>query len=572
MIKVFIKPYNITVKGREGELLSEIIKRAIPEFPLPCGGRGFCGKCKVKILHGRLSPLTGNELLHGCNNSLRLACQARVLSDLVIEIPKIGEFKAITSGIEPKLTSFTPLITTKIIKIGRPTLDNPIPYDRNIIFKANASSIKYKAIRKIPFLVKSECSLKVLLRNDVIVDIIRNNEKVLGLAVDVGTTKIAAYLIDLESGVNLAEDYVLNPQGKYGDDVISRITHAMRDTRTLEDMHRLTINAIEELARRLCVKVKLPVSNIHAMCIVGNTVMINILANIDPAIIGRSPFTPYFSSTIEGYGSELGFSLLGDVWFFIPPAITGFVGADAIADIITVEALGIEKPSLLLDIGTNTEVALFTERELIVTSAPAGPALEGGNISCGIKSLEGAIYKVELDRESKKVKRYWVYGKTPLGLSGSGVLSLVAELLRCNVLSKNGKLKGTVFEIIPNKIVITQKDIREVQKAKAAISSAWRMLMKLGKVSIKELKNVYICGSFGSSIEPRDALDLGLIPSVSINRVITLGNAAGMGAKIMLKSEEYRKRAEEIVKEAKFVELASHPEFMKIWLSSLNFC
>ena len=574
IVKVHIVPHNVIAHCSRGEILAEVIKRVIPEFPTPCGGRGFCGKCIVKVIKGKLSEPTGNELLHELPKGTRLACQARVLSDLIIEVPAIGEFKALTSGLEPRISEIDPLLKITTIKVSEPTLEYPIPYDRMVVKLSKSKGLKLRALKKMSEgNLKNGEELKILLRNDAIVNIADPRGKVLGLAVDIGTTKIAAYLIDLESGDNLAEGYMLNPQSKYGDDVISRITHVMRYPNTLHEMHEVTINVIEKLGEKLCQKLGVRMSDIYAMCLVGNTVMISILLEVDPSPIGKAPFAPYCSVPLEGYGSELGFKSLGDAWFYIPPSITGFVGADAIADILTAEALGVTPPSMLLDIGTNTEIALLMRDRIAITSAPAGPALEGANISCGIKSLEGAIYRVKVNEEGKVIE-YKVYGDNPIGLSGSGVISLVAELLRHGLLNRDGKLSadlGGSFEVIPNKIVMTQRDIREVQKAKAAISSGWRILLEVTGVTAEELRNVFICGSFGSNIEPKDALTLGLIPKVPLSRVIILGNSAGTGARLMLKSEKAREIAERIVERAIFVEQALHPKFMNIWLNSLTF-
>jgi len=554
-------------------VLADVIKRAIPEFPTPCGGRGFCGKCLVKVVKGRLSEPTGNEILHRLPKGTRLACQAKVYSDLVVEILAVGKLKTLTSGVEPEIDEISPLLKVTTIRVNEPTLESPVPYDRTILRLSKSKEMKLRVLRRISAeSFRDEKELKVLLRSGVVVNVASSKGRTLGLAVDVGTTKIAAYLIDLESGENLDEGYVLNPQSKYGDDVISRITHVMRDPTRLHEMHEMTINAIEGLVEKLCKRSGLRTSDVYAMCFVGNTVMTSILLDIDPSPIGRAPFTPYCSESFEGYGDELGFKSLGDAWFYIPPSITGFVGADAVADILTAEMIGVTPPSLLLDIGTNTEIALLMGDKITVTSAPAGPALEGANISCGIKSLEGSIYRVKVS-EHGEVIEYKVYGKTPVGLSGSGIVSVVAELLRHRLLNEDGKLTERLrgsFEIIPKRITITQRDIREVQKAKAAISSGWRILLEVTGVSTEELKNVFICGSFGSNIEPRDALTLGLIPKVPLSRIIILGNSAGTGARLLLKSERARRMSERIVERAIFVEQALHPKFMKVWLDSLT--
>ncbi len=565
---VKIVPQNISVKCDVGETLASAIKKVVPGFPTPCGGRGFCGKCVVRVIDGRLTEETGNEKLHGLPPGYRLACQARILGDVTVEIRKIGRLRALASGIEPKIEEINPLVRPLDVTLKRPTIAEPIPYDRQIMEQCGASVAGLHVYRRLEKGVPDR--LVAFTRGRTVVKVAEYCEKV-GLAVDVGTTKIAAYLVNLENGRTMAEDFSLNPQSKYGDDVISRITHAARSRKALEDMQSSTISVIEALAEKLCSAMCLKTENIAALCVVGNTVMTNILLGLDPTPIGRAPFTPHCSTPVECYASEVGFRAFPDAWLYIPPGVTGFVGADAVSDILVAETLGYETPALLLDIGTNTEVALFLEGETYVASAPAGPALEGGNISCGTKSLEGAIYKVKL---SDGRFRYWSYGEPPSGLCGSGVLSVTAELLRAGVVDSSGRLKvgveGDRSVKIAENVFFTQKDVREVQKAKAAISSAWRTLMTIASVNPDELNRVFICGSFGSNIDPEDALDLGLIPPVERSKIALLGNSAGAGARLILKSEQCRRKAEEIASTVKFFELASHPSFRKIWIKSLQ--
>ncbi|HDJ89908.1 MAG TPA: DUF4445 domain-containing protein, partial [Thermoprotei archaeon] len=421
MPKVFIKPYNKVVECNVGDLLSHVIKKAIPNFPTPCGNRGFCGKCLVKVLDGKLSEVTGNEKLHGLKNDERLACQAKVLSDLVIQIPVFEEYRALISGYEPKIDIIQPILKKSLIEIKYSTYHKPIPIDKILLKNVNAKNFTRKCVEKLVY-AKNSSKITVCRRGETITHILNGFENIYGFAVDIGTSKIATYLIDLDDGKTISETYISNPQTKYGDDVISRITAVMENPSTLNEMKRLTISSIEKMVKNMAEKEKIDIKNILAGVIVGNTVMISIFLGLNPEPIGRSPYVPYLSTIIEDYGDRFGFKLLENAWIYVPPAITGFVGADAVADIVTTLMIdSISRNILIIDIGTNSEIALIKNGEIYVASAPAGPAIEGEQISCGIKSFNGAIYRVRI--RNGRIN-YLTYGKKPLGLCGSGIISL----------------------------------------------------------------------------------------------------------------------------------------------------
>ncbi len=577
MPKVIIKPYNRIIKCKTGDLLSHVIKKAIPNFPTPCGNRGFCGKCLVRVLEGKLSEVTGNERLHNLKTGERLSCQAKVLSDLVIEIPIFEQYKALISGYEPKVDVITPILEKKFVEVKYSTYHKPIPVDKILLKSIDAESLTGKCIGNLVY-AKNFSRITICKRGKNVTHILNGYKKIYGFAVDIGTSKIATYLVDLDSGETISETYIPNPQTKYGDDVISRITAVINNVNTLYEMRRMTLSSIEKMITEMAEKNGIEIKNILAGVVVGNTVMISIFLGLNPEPIGRSPYIPYLSTKIEDYGDRFGFNLLRDAWIYIPPAITGFIGADAIADIVTTLMIeDINKNILIIDIGTNSEVALIRNGEIFVASAPAGPAIEGEQISCGVKSFNGAIYRVRIEKDGVN---FLLYGETPLGLCGSGIISLVSEMLRKNIVSKNGRFYGdkSFFEIVSKDksstgrpITVTQRDLREIQKAKAAISSTWSLLLMKNNLSINDIDRCYICGSFGSSLDLDDAINIGLIPKISLEKIFVLGNAAGIGAKLMLISEKARKISEEIVSKAKFIELASDKNFMNTWIRNLNF-
>ncbi|RLE80979.1 MAG: hypothetical protein DRJ51_04770 [Thermoprotei archaeon] len=569
-VKVRILPYNIEAEAEEGENLADIIARSVSGFVLPCGGRGFCGLCKVKVIDGRLTNLTGNEKLHGIEPPFRLACQARVLSDVVVELEGVGRLRALASGIEPRIEYKYPLSSSKLISIdGRPHQ----PLDKWIIRKVDTKGVTFNALKKLSLLWEKGTFYSVIFE-DKIVDF-SEKPRELGLAIDVGTTKIAAYLVDLANGRTLWESYILNPQSVYGDDVITRITKVLENKENLSKMHRMTIRAIEGLCRDGCKAVGRSVEEVSCVVAVGNTVMMSIFLEVDPTPLGKYPFEPLISDSCEGYGSEFDFKALGDSWVYVPPSVSGYIGSDALGDILTARILskGMRR-TLIIDIGTNTEVALITDSDdILATSAPAGPALEGGYISSGVRAMEGAIYRVRITDYGKVLYSY--YGDRPIGLSGSGLISLIAEMLRKGVINKYGRFMGehrkeNKFYVDPKRnIVVTQNDIREFQKAKAAISSAWKTLLKVAGLTPNDLTAVYVCGSFGSSLDVSDALEVGLLPPIHTNKVYVIGNAAGTGAKLILKSRKLKEEVERMAREIKVIRPAEGKEYMKFWVKNL---
>ncbi len=559
---------NIVGKGfvevPVGTRLLDAIKKIVPEFPAPCNGKGLCGLCKVRVLSGELTPPTGNELVMQLPKNMRLACQARVLSDVTIELLPSGRVKVVVGGLEPRVKVLGSIVEAEPIEV--PSYRRVGRSMQEYIERAlGLYGTLLKGARAIS--VAGEGRYKAVVHCRKLLDLVPERAKVLAAAVDVGSTKIAAYIFDVESGSTLAEGYVLNPQLKYGDDVVSRISALIEGKATLKSMCSETVEAVEELLLKLLSEVGAEPRYLETLCIVGNSVSLMIALGIDPRSLGTYPYKPPFTGPLTAWSSELGFKEL-EAAVYVPPAITSFVGSDTTACLTVLKALEAPQNSLLLDIGTNTEVALVKSfEEIYVTSAPAGPAFEGG-VSCGTKSFENAIDRVSIIN-SKVVIHPQV--KKPAGLSGAGVLSLVAELLRKGLLEPSGRLRGgkfTVYEGDGIRLEFTQKDVREVQKAKAAIASAWKILAM--EAGVKKFSMVYLAGSFGSSLDPRDAIDVGLIPRMSPSRVVALGNAAGVGAKLIALNSELRSFAESIPSKARFVELATHKNFTRIWLESLR--
>jgi len=583
MVKVIIKPQNIVVEVDKGTLLIDALRKAIPWFPSPCGGFGICGKCKVKILRGNISSPAANEkLLKIIDEGFRLACLTTVEGDVEVEVPYTKPvIYPIISSIDVKIP-IKPWIKWYIGEFKKPLSITSKPADKYLVKNIEASYMDYRALKELKGQAFGR-TLTVLSYENIVYRIDHYPHEPLGLAVDLGTTKIAGYLISMVSGETIAEGFVLNPQSKYGDDIISRITAALNSKEVFSDMRKIVIKAIDELAVKLASEAKHPVSDIVAVSIVGNTVMQHILLNLDLGSLAYAPYVPKVSTAVISEGEELGFIVLRRALFYIAPVIAGYVGGDAVATLLTTIYLKPRLPALVVDVGTNAEIGLIFEDKIVVASAPAGPAIEG-HITSGTKGINGAIHDVEATITKDRVKfKLRILGNTkPSGISGSGAISLISEMLRIGILSPTGKLlvshrdyKGVKYVKIAEgrsgPIVFTQLDVRELQKAKSAIQTTWKLMLEDEGLVENDLGSVFIAGSFGSSIKPKHAVRVGLLPKVDLGKIFTLGNAAGAGAKLMLLNEEVRRRGEEIALKAEYRAYASTERFRRLWIKNLNF-
>lgn len=374
------------------------------------------------------------------------------------------------------------------------------------------------------------------------------------LAFDIGTTTVVAYLLDGHSGALLAQGSCMNPQSQYGADVISRIQYALEgDGKALSGCIRA---AMEQLAAEVAAKAGITVEKITASAIVGNTAMHHLLLGIDPSPLVTPPYMPAVREAMERDSAR------------ILPNIAGFVGGDTVGCMVATRFDQLEELTLLIDIGTNGEMVLGNRERRIACSTAAGPAFEGARISCGMRGADGAVDHVFLENGAVA---YHVIGEgEPVGLCGSGLLDLVAVLLDAEILDESGYLEDREYRLCRN-VVLTQKDIREVQLAKAAIRAGIELLAQKLGVRVEEIRKVYLAGAFGSYLNPASACRIGMIPPVLLDRIEAIGNAAGEGAKLCALSREDFAYSQKLAKETEFLELASLPQFQDCYVDALEF-
>ena len=377
------------------------------------------------------------------------------------------------------------------------------------------------------------------------------------LAFDIGTTTLVAYLLDGHTGTLLAQGSCMNSQSQFGADVISRIQYALEEGS--EALSGCIRSAMEQLAVEVSAKAGIAVEKITTTAIVGNTAMHHLLLNIDPKPLVTPPYMPAVSEALE-LGTTCKARIL--------PNIAGFVGGDTVGCMVSTRFDKVEELTLLIDIGTNGEMVMGNKHRRIACSTAAGPAFEGAKISCGMRGAVGAVDHVML--ENGEIT-YHVIGETEAeGLCGSGLLDLVAVLLETEILDESGYLEGKAFRLCEN-VVLTQKDVREVQLAKAAIRAGIELLAQKMGVRVEDIQKVYLAGAFGNYLNPASACRIGMIPPVLEDRIVPIGNAAGEGAKLCALSRAEFSYSQRIAKETEFLELASLPQFQDCYVDALEF-
>jgi len=417
-----------------------------------------------------------------------------------------------------------------------------------------------------------------------------------GLAVDIGTTTVAGYLCNLNTGAVVATESMMNPQVIYGEDVMSRITYCMTNQDGLAHMNQAIVRGINELAGRAAAQAHIKRRDIIDMTVVGNTCMHHLFLNIDPRYIGRSPFPPAVHHSLNIKARDLGLKVSPGAYVHVLPIEAGFVGADNVGVLIAEAPYQQDSLELIIDIGTNGELVMGNREKLISSSCATGPAFEGAEIKHGMRAAPGAIEKIEIDKDTREV-RFKVIGKedwsTDLesadakGICGSGIIDAVPQLLLAGIIDKTGRFKkdlvtprfrvtenGPAFVIawaketsIGQDIVVSQEDVRNIQLAKGAMYAGAKIMMR--HLGIDRLEKVILAGAFGSYVDKESAALLALFPDCDPENVYAVGNAAGDGARIALLNVDKRKEADEIARKVEYIELTIEPDFDKVFSQAM---
>lgn len=562
-----------------------------------CGGKGDCEACKVQIIRGRVSKPTSLERKAFSAGKLkqgwRLACQAYPASDCTIKVPAESLSAPQRTQIEGLETAISPEPAVRTYKLQMQSpADSDLRADADRLlqtlnqqYHVSCSKIDIEVLRELPPELRSgNREVQVSVREGEVIALSHRGSKSTGLAVDLGSTKIAGYLIDLGSGRTLAARGISNPQSSYGDDIISRISLAVKSPGESKRLQELAVDAINHLAGVLCEEAGSSPEEIVDSVIGGNTAMHHLLLGLPVRQLALVPYVPAVKQALDIKARDAGLQLAPGAYVHLLPNIAGFVGGDHVAALLATEAEWTKGLALLLDIGTNTEVSLIGNGEIISTSCASGPAFEGGHIRCGMKASSGAIERL---RFADGIIQYQtIDGGRPSGICGSGILDAIAQLYLTGILDRSGRMSGKhpylrtskgkkEFVIIEEKesngnssIVITQQDIRELQLAKSAIRTGIQMLLEAKEKREEELERVIIAGAFGSYIDVESAIVSGMLPFLPLERFRQVGNAAGMGTRLALVSASKRTQAQAIASRVYYLELSRAMGFRETFLQA----
>jgi uncharacterized 2Fe-2S/4Fe-4S cluster protein (DUF4445 family) len=594
--------------GKKGELAGEktVIEAARElgvEIESSCGGIRNCGKCKIKLVEGHLSPFTDEEAKFITElertEGYRLSCAAQIKGDVIIHIPQVNLAKKqiVRKDVRERPTEVKPAITLHYLELSPPTLHDTMgDFDRlqkalSEKYHLPSLNIDYQTLLGLQYLLREgnwKATVAVWMNEEIVDIMTEKGDKAYGLAVDIGTTTVAGYLCDLTSGELIATESMMNPQVIYGEDVMSRITYAVTHPDGLEELHRSIIGGLNRLIAAVTGRCSLSSDRILELVMVGNTAMHHLFLQIYPKFLGISPFSTATHRSIDVKARDLGLKVHPSANVHILPIEAGFVGADNVGVLIAEEPYHKDEMVLLIDVGTNGELVMGNREKLISCSCATGPALEGAHIKFGMRAAPGAIERIEIHPETLDVTFEVIGNSSAMGICGSGIIDAAAELYRNGILDKSGRFRNEIkssrlrvvdetaeFVIawknetsIGKDITVTQKDVRNIQLAKAALYTGAKLMMR--RLGIERLDKVILAGAFGSTIDPEKALVLGMFPDCDLKNVYAVGNAAGDGARLALLNRDKRAEAEEIARKVEYMELSVEADFQREFIEAMQ--
>jgi len=591
---VDFEPIGRRVLAEGGDTVLEVAQRGGIVLNATCGGEGACGRCIVRLMEGQASEPNITEEAELGNNTTegwRLACQAIVLGDLKIHIPPDslataqriqteGQSLPIELGPGVKAVELTlPPASLKDLRSDALRLRQGLGIANPIIPLAVMRSLSDD-------LRDNDYRVSAFLREDTVVGVRPAGTTALGLAVDLGTTKLAAYLVDLASGETLATAGVMNPQIAFGEDVMARIGHAINKPEGREQLRSVIVTAMMDLAMELCGQAGRTPLDIADAVVVGNTAMHHLFLGLQVKQLGLAPYVAAESDALDVGAREIGLEFAPGANVHLLPNIAGFVGADHVAMLLGSGMVEREGIVLGMDIGTNTEISLMAHGKHYACSTASGPAFEGAHITHGMRAAPGAIEKVVI-REGQ-VRYQTIDGQPPVGLCGSGILDVVAQMYREGIIDARGSFtnggdnprvqraeKGLEYVVASEaeaggrEISFNRRDVNEVQLAKGAMMAGILILLEKAGLQVEDIDTVIIAGAFGTYLDVGSGMDIGMFPRIEREKFTQVGNAAGDGARMALLSMAKREQAVQVANRVTYVELTVEPSFSTVFANSL---
>ncbi|MBN1588483.1 MAG: DUF4445 domain-containing protein [Pirellulales bacterium] len=607
-VAVTLEPLGKTIHVLQGTRLIEAVASAGITLDQPCGGEGSCGKCRVRMKRGACEPtlvdqqsFSAEEIRQGW----RLACQAVIEETAVIEVPETSllpsRHKILVDSVDGAPVVADPALSKRYVELAPPARCNSLPDMLSLETVAGPLESDVEMLRLLPSrLRENNFRGTIVTSHGKLIDFEPGNteDECAAVAVDLGTTTLGAMLLHVPSGEQRAVVSRANPQTKFGDDVLSRILYAREHSEGLYELHQATIEAIDGMIGELADETGIRRDRIYKITISGNTTMQQLFCRIDTSSLGEIPFVPTAARQVVVSAAHLGLNIHPRGLVYVMPVIGGFVGGDTVSGMLATGLVENGDPTLFIDIGTNGEIVLLANGRLTAASTAAGPAFEGARISQGMRAATGAIEKVFFD---ERLHLHVVDNVAPVGLCGSALVDLTAELLHYGVLTAEGRLppKAAIPANVPDDlrrrvviekdgpalllaepsetangkpILVTRRDFRELQLASGAIRAGVAILLKQAGLEPEQLGRVLIGGGFGNFIRRSNAQRIGLLPAaIPRNRIRYQGNTSLAGARLAALSQTARAQAEQLARQTKHVDLSCDPDFQDVFADSMIF-
>jgi len=617
-LKIVFTPSGRQGAVKKGTNLLQAARQLGVDVDSVCGGRAMCGRCQVNVgdgafaKHGitssaeNLSAPSASEARYaekrGLADTRRLACQCTVEGDLVIDVPAESQVhnQLVRKAADNRTIALNPPVRLCYIEVREPDMHEPSGDLRRVIEAletqwadrvTGAIDCDLHVLRELqPALRKGKWAITVALRdgNQIIAVWPGLKERILGAAVDVGSTTMSAHICDMNSGEVLASTGIMNPQIRFGEDLMSRVSYGLMNPGGAEEMTKAVQDGLQQLIQGGAEQAGMAANDVMEVVLVGNPVMHHLLLGVDPIELGGAPFALAVDTATQMRADEINLALHKGSRVYVLPCIAGHVGADAAGVVLAEAPQTSDKISLLVDVGTNAEIVLGNKDRMLAASSPTGPAFEGAQISSGQRAAPGAIERIRIDAETLE-PRFAVIGSEIwsdeegfddavkdtgiTGICGSGIIEVLGEMYLAGIISEDGVIDGTLaaktdriiedgrtFSYrVSDTVTVTQNDIRAIQLAKAALHAGFKLLMD--KMEIERVDRVVLAGAFGTHIDPKYAMVLGMVPDCLLDHVVAAGNSAGAGARMALLNIEKRAEIEAVVRDIEKIETAVEPSF-----------
>lgn len=562
---------NISIEVKENTILLDAIRLGGLNIETPCNGMGFCGKCKVIAIGNMSEPMDEEKKIINQNKQERLSCMAKVIGNVDVYLPlKKEQLKTINKGVSIEVEIDSAVKIDELPKLNR---KESTSYIDLLNYEARSVNI-YNKLSKLEN-SNIEDVFGVVHENNLL-DIVKEETEIYGLAIDIGTTGISYYLINLNNGKIIKRKSSLNPQTMYGGDVLSRITFCMENEDGAKKLQNLIIEEINKSIKELVDHI----DNVYHICIAANTTMLHLLLGINPKSLAKAPYRAVFLEINALKASEIGIKANDEAILDLIPCASSYIGGDIISGLLA-SGFQNKNKAVFIDIGTNGEIAVIFDNKISATSTAAGPALEGMNIEYGCRAQNGAIENFYIDDEYN-ISCRTIGNKKAIGICGSGLIDIVAALVKRDIIMKSGRwnkkldirvanrLRDNKF-YITDEIYISQKDIRQIQLAKGAISAGVILLLNQIKITIEDIKTIYIAGAFGYHVSAESIKTIGLIPKGFNGNIEFFGNTALEGARLAITNTKFMNELRDLSKSIEIFELSLSYDFQEVFIKELNF-